>query len=478
MSALTIEEVLRLLDRNEALARDSINMVPSEASTSPLAKLPLLLDVYHRYFFNDRELPTDWHFRGSQAVSSLETRLSLVLLRELTGAAFVNLRPLSGLNGMTLILSGLAGPPGSTVMCLSLEQGGHYATVHIAKRLGLQTCLITGPDPHTIDYDGVARTLELERPGLVYVDQSNSLFPLDIARLVEVVREVAPGTLVHMDVSQWLGLVLGRQFPHPLELGADSFGGSTHKTFPGPQKAIFATNREDLAEQVHGVQMFMISSHHFAASIALGIALLEFKECGGEVYARRVVENTRLLGAELTARGLAVEAADRGFSAGHQLWIRTAPTGIDAFEASDRLYESGLRVNAFPFLPGIREPVIRIGVNEATYHGLTEADVPELADIFTAAVFDRAPTAKLAARTAALRRRYRLPYAFDPEDPALSDLVASIVSRVLAADPFPERVPGADGAGRLRTAEPAARARRRPAPGRASAAASNRSRAK
>ena len=436
MSALTIREVLTLLERNEALARDTINMVPSEACTSPLTRLPLLLDVYHRYFFNDRELPTDWHFRGSQGVAALETRLSIVLLQELAAASFVNVRPLSGLNGMTLIMSGLAGPPGSTVMCLALQQGGHYATPHIAKRLGLEPCFITGPDAHTIDYDGVCRTIELERPGLVYVDQSNCLFPIDVAELVAAVRSVAPDTLVHVDVSQLLGLVLGRQLPNPLELGADSFGGSTHKTFPGPQKAIFATNREDLAERVRSAQMFMISSHHFAASIALGIALLEFKECGGSEYARRVVENTRRLGAELAARGIDVEAQERGFSAGHQLWLKTASSGVDAFEASDRLYDSGLRVNAFPFLPGIREPCIRIGTNEATYHGLTSEDMPELADIFAAAVFDRADTSELATHTADLRRRYRLPFAYRPEDPALSDRVAWIVRHALEVDPF------------------------------------------
>src|SRR6185436_6188532 len=102
------------------------------------------------------------------------------------------------------------------------------------------------PDPHTIDFDRVAESLRDQRPTLVYVDQSNCLFPLDVRTLVETTRRVAPETLVHVDCSHWLGLVLGGQMPNPLALGADSFGGSTHKPFPGPQKAIVATNRSDL----------------------------------------------------------------------------------------------------------------------------------------------------------------------------------------------------------------------------------------
>src|SRR5207244_2139208 len=102
---------------------------------------------------------------------------------------------------------------------------------------------------------------------------------------------------------------------------------------PGPQKAIVATNREDLFRELGRAQFEMISSHHFAETISLGLALLEFKECGGDRYAAALVRNTRELGRRLHDRGLAVEAANRGFSCGHQLWIRTALSGVDAYEA-------------------------------------------------------------------------------------------------------------------------------------------------
>lgn len=424
----TLDELLTLLEQHQAGVPDVLNLVPSENAVSTLAKLPLLLDVYHRYFFNVSEAGDGWNFRGSQDVAALETRLTLPLLRELTTARFVNARPLSGLSGMAMVLSALGGGRGARVLTVDEQQGGHYATRSLAARLGLETSTMGGPDAHTIDYDGVATLLRQGRPNLVYVDQSNCLFPLDVERLVAVTRRTAPDTLVHVDCSHWLGLVLGGALPNPLALGADSFGGSTHKTFPGPHKAIVATNREDLAQRFYQAQYEMISSHHFGATIGLGIALLEFKECGGARYAATVVSNAQALGRALHARGLDVVAAERGFTGGHQLWIRSSSSALDAHEASDRLYRAGLRVNALPNLPGIPEPALRVGIQEGTYLGLVPEDMPELADIFADAMLGLRAARELALDLRALRHRRQPPFQFATHDPQVLGRLLRLVA--------------------------------------------------
>jgi glycine hydroxymethyltransferase len=430
MTLGAVEHILDVLEQHERHAGRVINMVPAENSMSAFAKLPMMLDVYHRYHFNVASAPDEWNFRGAEDVADLE-RLTLDLLRELTGAAHVNIRPLSGLHGMTVVLSALAAP-GATVMSVSPEQGGHYATASLAVRFGLRVCHLTGPDAHTIDWDAAARTLREQHPALIYIDQSNCLFPLDVGALARLRDAECPEALLHVDCSHWLGLVLGGQLPNPLDCGADSFGGSTHKTFPGPHKAIVATRRQDLRDRVYRAQFEMISSHHLGSTISLGMALLEFKLCGGRRYAAALLQNTRLLGAELHRRGVGVVAAERGFSGGHQLWIRTAPDGIDAYAASDRLYRAGIRVNAFPELPGIAERAIRIGVNEATYHGLQPADMTTLADVFAAAVFDREPGEALAEQVARLRAHYRHVYGIDMRDGPYLSRALELVRQALA----------------------------------------------
>jgi glycine hydroxymethyltransferase len=401
----TVAQVIRLLADNEEETRHTLSLVPSENSLSGIAKLPLLLDAYHRYFFNETDDPDRWLFRGARRTGRLETKVTGPVLRELARARFSTVRPLSGLSAMTLVLAALGGDPGSTIATIAPGNGGHYATADIARRLGLAVRQLSGPDPHTLDYEQVTSVVAEARPALVYVDQSHCLFPVDVRRLVAAVRAAGGDTLVHVDASHFLGLILGGAFGNPLECGADSFGGSTHKTFPGPQKAVFTTNREDLARRVRDTQDYLISSHHFAATVSLGLALLEFRDHGGREYAHAVVGNTRRLGRRLHELGFAVAAADRGFSAGHQLWLDIEADGIPAVAAADRLARAGLRVNVATDLPGFTRRALRLGLNEPTFHGMRGPETDELAEIFAAAVRGRAPAAGLARRVAALRRR-------------------------------------------------------------------------
>jgi glycine/serine hydroxymethyltransferase len=421
---LTVGDVLRMLVANERAAALVLNMVPSENAMSGLAKLPMLTDAYHRYFFNETGHPDRWHFRGGQGLRDLEVGLTAPLLAQLGKADHVSVRPLSGLSAMSLVLASLGGPPGSTVMTISPDIGGHYATRSIAARMGLTVGYLRGPDPHGLDLRHAAEVLAETRPALVYVDQSHCLFPIDIPSLVRTVRAASPGTLVHVDASHWFGLVLGGVYANPLDCGADSFGGSTHKTFPGPQKAVFLTRDPVVAERIAETQDYLISSHHFASTISLGIALLEFRDFGGARYARAVVDNTRRFGSLLHERGIPVVAADRGCSAGHQLWLDTAAEGIEPKLASDRLFDAGIRVNFMTGLPGFSGPGVRVGLNEPTYRGITEGDLTELADIFTAAIRATAVPRELAARVAQLRRQPGYGFPVGPASPVLHEALS------------------------------------------------------
>ena len=59
-----VEGLLDRLDRHERHARRALNFTPSENTMSPLARLPLVLDAYSRYFFNHMELFGKWMFFG------------------------------------------------------------------------------------------------------------------------------------------------------------------------------------------------------------------------------------------------------------------------------------------------------------------------------------------------------------------------------------------------------------------------------
>lgn len=410
-----IDTALAALDDQQRRARTSITLIPSENSLSPLARLPLLTDATNRYFFNDTGT-AGWAFPAGREASAVETSLTLPLLRRLTGAAHVTVRPLSGLHAMTLALSALGGPPATPVVTVHPGQGGHYATADLARRLGLRPHLAGGPDPHSLDLDLLADLVATHTPPLVYIDQSHALFPFDIPAIAGAVTAAHPHTRVHVDVSHCFGLIAGGALPNPLDHGAHSIGGSTHKTFPGPQKGFLATNDPQIATLISAAQPTFISNHHLAATCSLGLAAAEFLACDGTGYAHTVLAAAKALGHALHASGLTPQATDRGITASHQLWIRTTPSGIDAPTAAERLYQAGIAVNVLPDLPGIDEPALRLGVAEAVYQGLTIDDMAQLADLIVCAILDPTAATAVASQISDLRATRRSPYQLPPDE--------------------------------------------------------------
>jgi glycine/serine hydroxymethyltransferase len=205
------------------------------------------------------------------------------------------------------------------------------------------------------------------------------LFPHDLAALRAA---VGPETIIHYDGSHTLGLIAAGQFQDPLCEGADSLGGSTHKTFPGPHKGVLLTNRADLAARFDEHASHFVSHHHPADVASLAVAVGEM-QARGMPYAQRAIDGARHLAADLAAHGFAICAAERGWTRSHQLWVDIAPI-MPAERASQRLLGAGIVVNAInvPYTPS--GTGLRLGVQEAAWTGMGAAAMREIADIFAA----------------------------------------------------------------------------------------------
>lgn len=414
-SVKLLEHPFRRYDELERLAEtwrtivggelDALNLVPSENRMSPLASLPLSTDLYNRYFFNDGLDPKFWQFRGGQAASNFEVDVALPALRRLTASEHVNVRPISGMNAMLIAISALAGRTGSTVASIAHSSGGHYATTSLAERLGMRAATIQ-VQKGAVDLPHLRKLLAAEHQGLLYLDLQNSLYPLDVAPVVQLVRECSPDTLVHVDVSHVLGLVLGGVIPNPLDLGADSAGGSTHKTFPGPHKGILWTRRADIASRFRRAQFDLLSSHHFAETLSLGLAAYEF-EAFGASYAPQILRNASWFAHALSDHGFDVIGEADCRTRTHQVWVR-----IGDAEQTDRLaqalYTAGVRVNVQTDLPGHSGPMFRLGVSEVTFDGADEAAMAVLAEVFRLASIDQVDRARDLRKQ--LRAKFSRPY--------------------------------------------------------------------
>ncbi|MGW7514192.1 hypothetical protein ACWGJ2_01190 [Streptomyces sp. NPDC054796] len=378
-----IRELRKVVERfraQERKAAEAVNLVPSENKLSPLAQMPLSTDYYNRYFFNDQLDPGFWQFRGGQEVAEIETELARGHLSQLARAPYVNERPISGLSAMMMAMAGLGGKPGGTVVSVDAASGGHYATADMARRLGFESATVP-VSCGRVDEQRLGQVLRERAPELVYLDLQNSRHELEVFRVAELIEAHSPRTLLHVDCSHTMGLVLGSALSNPLDAGAHTMGGSTHKTFPGPHKGVLFTRSPDLHQRVKDAQFTMLSSHHFGETLALGLAAAEFRHFG-QAYAEQVIANARLFSKLLAADGFDVTTDENGHATStHQLWV-TIGDAEQTDRFSESLYDHGIRVNVQVDLPGLPGPVLRLGVNELTFLGGREAAVHALAEEF------------------------------------------------------------------------------------------------
>ncbi len=395
---------LRKAAAHHRAGRRQLHLVPSENRLSLAARLPHLMDAAVRYAFPGPAGGENWAWPGRKELLAIERTTAEHLAAQL-GAEFVNLKPISGVSALIVALSALA-DPGAQVYNLAERDGGHGSTRFIGTRLGLHMRdLPIDPATCTLDLDALAALLGSgPRPDLVYLDAFMCLFPLDLRGLRAV---LGPHTLIHYDASHTLGLIAGGAWQNPLAEGADSLGGSTHKTYPGPHKGLLATNDPAIAARLDEHASHFVSHHHPADVAGLAVAAAEM-DSYGTAYAQATIANARRLGAALAERGFTVCGAKAGFTDCHQLWIDIAPM-IDAETASVRLFEAGIVVNAIP-LPHIAAPAgLRLGVQEATWAGMREPGIDELAAIFTAVLRDGQDPAEAVKRTEALIAEHQAP---------------------------------------------------------------------
>ena len=407
-----IERVLELLERHEDRVGSSINFTPSENRLSPLARLPLTCDINARYFLDDLRLFGTWAFNGGKDAGELEATVLRPMLKAMARAEYVNVRPISGLNCMTAALAATT-RPGDLMVGVSPDHGGHVSTRVVAETLGRKFLALPMLSPHALDCEAFGRLLERERPSLVYVDQATMLFPLNLRPFRESIDAHSPSTILHYDSSHVNGLIFGGILPNPLEAGAHLFGGSTHKTLPGPHKGFLATNSAALAKRIEEVADHFISHHHSGAIASLAITLIEFEECGGAEYALKTVRNAKRFASVLHAAGVEVAGADDGFTACHQVWV-VPPSDVDMPQLALDFELCGLIVNSFKGLPGIARPALRVSFAEATRMGAEVAHAEQLAEIFADLILRRRSVAEAAERSRPLAAALSRPrYCFD-----------------------------------------------------------------
>src|SRR5512142_343252 len=323
------QAVIDAVKRNEEWrGRRCLNLLAPEAPTSPTVRALLSSEIGTRAAEGHIGSVNRW-FAGTRHIDEVEA-LCMELLKRALRVQYADHRLCASMIGNLAVYTALA-QPGDTVMSAAQPVGGHSSNRldGPAGVRGLRVVDIPFTPELEVDLDAFRRVAEKERPRLVTLGMSMTLFPLPCREIADI---IAPwGGKLFFDGAHQLGLIAGGQFQDPLAEGAVVLTGSAGKTWSGPQSGVMAWNDPELTERLTwAVFPVLAATHQVNRVAALAVSAAEMIEFG-RAYMAQIVRNAQALGRALEARGIPVVGAARGYTRTHQVIadVRKFGGGLD-----------------------------------------------------------------------------------------------------------------------------------------------------
>ena len=377
---------------------DHIELIASENYTSPR-----VLEAQGSVLTNKNSegYPGKRYYGGCEFVDIAEA-LAIDRAKQLFGAAYVNVQPHSGSQANAAVYLALV-PPGSTILGMSLDHGGHLthgAKVNFSGKLYRAVQYGVRADLGEIDYEEVERLATTEKPAIIVAGFSAYSRIIDWPRFAAIAKRV--GALFFVDMAHVAGLVATGHYPNPLP-HADVVTTTTHKTLRGPRGGlILARENPEITKKLSsmvfpGTQGGPLMHVIAAKAVAFLEALQpEFKE-----YQTQVLANARAMCARLAQRGFTIVSGGTDNHLFLMSLINREITGKDADAALGHAFIT-VNKNAVPNDP--RPPTVtsglRIGTPAATTRGFREQEITLVAD-FIADVLDANGAAAVVEKTRA-----------------------------------------------------------------------------
>jgi glycine hydroxymethyltransferase len=375
-------DIADILSGEEKRQREGLELIPSENYVSK-AVLEALGSVFTNKY--SEGYPGKRYYGGQEYTDQIET-IAIERAKELFGAKYANVQPLSGAPANIAMYFALL-EPGDTVLGMDLSHGGHLTHGHpvtaITKIFKFIRYKMKDIETGEIDYDEL-RTLALaEKPKILLAGYSAYPRELDYEKFVSIAREA--GALAVMDVAHIAGLIAGKAVKNPFDYGFDVLTTTTHKTLRGPRGGMILTrDNEEIAKKIDkmifpglqgGPHMNVIA----AKAIAFGEALSpKFKE-----YAAQVVVNAKAMADVFTAGGVRLIT---GGTSNHLILADVfGSLGVTGAEAEAALDEVGITVNKNVIADDTRKPLdpsgIRFGTPAITTRNFTAKECTRVAEL-------------------------------------------------------------------------------------------------
>ncbi len=459
LKELTERLVRRAVENTHWRQRETVNLIPSEATPSLLVRLLTVTDPSGRYAehrlmkaFKETDV---FYYQGTKLIGEVEVLLADEL-RRFIGCSEVEPRVVSGQMANTAVFSGIVdylnrldrrSEPRRIRKVINhhLGRGGHLSAQPMGalkdfiahdpqtERPAAVPFPVLKEDPYQIDLSKAKELIEEHRPELIVLGKSMVIYKEPVREITTMIGSMKPKPILLYDMAHVLGLI-GPHFQEPFLEGADIVTGSTHKTFFGPQRGIISSNMSDGTEyeelwEAIERRVFpgSVSNHHLGTLLGLLLAAYEMNAFKSE-YQKAVVTNAKAFARSLKDQGLVVEGNPKiGYTETHQVIVRVGygkgPLLAERLEENNIIcnYQSAPDDEAFT-----TASCLRMGVQEMTRFGMKENDFVQLAEYISQVILKDRPIAK---EVSQFRKRFtEMKYCLSVEEvaPLVSQLIGSI----------------------------------------------------
>ncbi|MBW1726636.1 MAG: glycine cleavage system aminomethyltransferase GcvT [Deltaproteobacteria bacterium] len=409
-------KVLRLLEKSmentQWRQRECINLIPSEMTISPMARLLSVMDPAFRYAehkkvkaFYDADI---FYYQGTEFISEVEQMLDEEM-RKFMGCNNVETRLVSGQMANTAVFSAMVDYINRSdrkieprrmrrVMNNHIGKGGHLSAQpmgalkdYVARdprteRPAVVNFPVLPDNRHKIDVPTTLKLIDEYRPELIIFGKSMVIHKEPVAEIRQFLDAQGIDAVVMYDMAHVLGLI-GPHFQEPFVEGADIVTGSTHKTYFGTQRGVVGSRYQEDEERYELWEALLrrtfpgsVSSHHPGTLLGLLMAAYEMNHFKDE-YQSRVVANAKAFARGLKDCGLDVIGDPSiDFTETHQVLIDVGysrgPEIASRLEANNIICNFQANTDEEGFTAS---GALRTGVSEMTRFGMEEEDFHDLA---------------------------------------------------------------------------------------------------
>lgn len=381
---------------------DSINLNPATNAMNPRAEALLSQGLGSRPSLG---YPGDKYEMGLEAIEKIEI-MTAELASQVFEARYAEVRVPSGAIANLFAFMAMA-QPGDSIIAPPETLGGHV-THHKEGSAGLYG-VVTHPAPvdasgYTVELDGLRELAARVRPKVITIGSSLNLFPHPISEIRAIADEV--GAWVLFDAAHMSGMIAGRAWQQPLKEGAHIMTMSTYKSLAGPPSGMILTNEPELARRIDSIAFPGLTANFDAAKVAaLAMTLLDWRD-HGRAYAATMARVAQALARALVERDLPVFGLEKGITTSQQFALEAASLG--GGQAAAKLLRQGNILSCGIGLPLDAVPGdmngLRLGSPEIVRWGMTESDMPQIAD-FIADMLKQRRSAKTVAKEVSEFRR-------------------------------------------------------------------------